>query len=237
MVALLGVKLFIFGGLGVFQYPCFIDPATNDVSGMYSGMIVSAVAFAVGFGLSFPLYKDEAPATAAANSAPSQKVVIVPNVEPAAGLKDETLQSPLTGEIVALADVPDEVFASGVLGKGIAVNPSEGKIFAPADAEVTTLFPTGHAIGLKTSNGAELLIHIGMDTVKMNGDGFKTHVAQGDTVKQGQLLIEFDIKKIKAAGYPIITPVIVTNSADYKDVVPAEGKNITSGENLISTVV
>lgn len=236
LVALLGVKLYIFGGLGVFQYPCFIDPATNDVSGMYNGMIVSAVAFAVGFGMAFPLYKDEAPATAAENSAPSQKVVIVPN-EPAAGLKDETLQSPLTGEIVALADVPDEVFASGVLGKGIAVNPSEGKVFAPADAEVTTLFPTGHAIGLKTSNGAELLIHIGMDTVKMNGDGFKTHVSQGDQVKAGQLLIEFDIAKIQKAGYPIITPVIVTNSADYKDIVPAEGKNIGNGENLISTVV
>ena len=153
------------------------------------------------------------------------------------GLKDEILQSPLTGELVALSDVPDEVFSSGVLGKGIAVNPSEGKIFAPADAEVTTLFPTGHAIGLKTSKGTEILIHIGMDTVKMNGDGFKTHIQQGDKVKQGQLLIEFDIGKIKKAGYPIITPVIVTNSASYKDVVPAEGKNISNGENLISTVV
>ena len=237
MVALLGVKLFIFGGLGVFQYPCFIDPATNDVSGMYSGMIVSAVAFAVGFGLTFPIYKDETPAVASTNSAPSQKVVIVPNVEPAAGLKDETLQSPLTGELVALSDVPDEVFASGVLGKGIAVNPSEGKIFAPADSEVTTLFPTGHAIGLKTSKGTEILIHIGMDTVKMNGDGFKTHVAQGDKVKAGQLLIEFDIEKIQKAGYPIITPVIVTNTAEFKDIVPIEGKNIKNGEDLITTVI
>lgn len=237
LVALLGVKLFIFGGLGVFQYPCFIDPATNDVSGMYSGMIVSAVAFAVVFAMTFPIYKDETPATVAANSALSQKVVIVPNVEPAAGLKDETLQSPLTGEIVALADVPDEVFASGVLGKGIAVNPSEGKVFAPADAEVTTLFPTGHAIGLKTSKGAEILIHIGMDTVKMNGDSFKTHVQQGDKVKAGQLLIEFDIEKIKKAGYPIITPVIVTNHADYKDIIPSEGKIIGNGDTLISTVV
>ena len=191
LVALFGVKLFIFGGLGVFEYPCFIDPATNDVSGMYNGMIVSAISFIAGFAMTFPIYKDE---VVAATSAPAPEPV-----EEVIELKSEVLQSPLTGELVNLTDVPDEVFASGVMGKGIAVNPSEGKVFAPANCEVTTLFPTGHAIGLKTSNGTEILIHIGMDTVKMNGEGFKTHVVQGDKVKAGQLLIEFDIEKIKAA--------------------------------------
>lgn len=234
LVAILGVKLFIFGGLGVFQYPCFIDPATNDVSGMYSGMIVSAVAFAAGFAMTFPIYKDEiVAAPAAAAPAPVEE----PAEETPAELRREILASPLTGNLVALPDVPDEVFASGVLGKGIAVEPTVGKVFAPADAEVTTLFPTGHAIGLKTVNGAELLIHIGMDTVKMNGDGFKTHVAQGDKVTKGQLLIEFDIDKIKKAGYPIITPVLVTNTAAYKDIVTVEGNKINNGENLISTVI
>ena len=238
LVAILGVKLFIFGGLGVFQYPCFIDPTTNDVSGMYSGMIVSAVAFAAGFAMTFPLYKDEEPKVVSAAETDTVNDIalsVAQNEEKI--LKREILQSPLTGEVVALSDVPDEVFASGVLGKGIAINPAEGTVFAPADAEVTTLFPTGHAIGMKTANGAEILIHIGMDTVKMNGDGFKTHVQQGDKVKQGKLLIEFDIEKIKQAGYPVITPVVVTNFNDYRDIIPTESKNVNQGENLISTIV
>ena len=138
---------------------------------------------------------------------------------------------------MALSDVPDEVFASGVPGKGVVINPAEGKVFALADAEVTTLFPTCHAIGMKTANGAEILIHIGMDTVKMNGEGFKIHVAQGDNVEQGQLLIKFDITKIKQAGYPVITPVVVTNFNDYRDIIPTESKNVQHGENLISTFV
>lgn len=237
LVAILGVKLFIFGGLGVFQYPCFIDPTTNDVSGMYNGMIASAVAFAAGFAMAFPTYKDEETSAAVAGGAPVEKVELVEKVEEPTKIEREILKSPLTGDLVALPDVPDEVFASGLLGKGIAVNPSVGQVVAPADGEVTTLFPTGHAIGIKTTKGAELLIHIGMDTVKMNGDGFKTHVQQGDKVKQGQLLIEFDIDKIKKAGYPVITPVLVTNHDSYKDIVTVEGKNISQGDNLITTAI
>ena len=238
LVALLGVKLFIFGGLGVFQYPCFIDPSTNDVSGMYNGMIVSAVAFIAGFAMAFPVYKDEAPAAAAAAGGHTEKVELVETANTEAPtVKREILQSPMTGELVALPDVPDPVFASGALGKGIAINPAVGKVFAPADAEVTTLFPTGHAIGLKTDNGAELLIHIGMDTVKMEGRGFKTHVNQGDRVTKGQLLIEFNIDLIQKEGYPVITPMLVTNSASYTDIVTVEGKTITNGESIITTVI
>lgn len=136
-----------------------------------SGMIVSAVAFAAGFAMAFPLYKDEAPKVVAAGETTTASDIalsVAQNETPS--LKREILGSPLTGEVVALANVPDEVFSSGVLGKGAAVNPSVGKVIAPADSEITTVFPTGHAIGMKTSNGAEFLIHIGMDTVKMNGD-------------------------------------------------------------------
>ena len=243
LVALLGVKLFIFGGLGVFQYPCFIDPATNDLSGMYSGMIVSAVAFAAGFGMAFPLYKDEAPlapavvATSETTAAGDIAMQVAQNENAIQGVKREILKSPLTGNIVALSDVPDEVFSSGVLGKGIAIEPTVGKVIAPADGEITTLVPTGHAVGIKSKNGAEILIHIGMDTVKMNGDGFKTHVQQGDKVKQGQLLIEFDIAKIKKAGYPIITPFVITNYAEYKDIITDDAKTIKGGDNLITTAV
>ena len=203
-----------------------------------SGMIVSAVAFAAGFAMAFPLYKDEAPkVVAAGETTTAGDIALSVAQNEAPSLKREILGSPLTGEVVALANVPDEVFSSGVLGKGAAVNPSVGKVVAPADAEITTVFPTGHAIGMKTSNGAELLIHIGMDTVKMNGDGFKTHVQQGDRVKKGQLLVEFDIDKIKKAGYPVITPVVVTNFADYKDIIAPDEQKISGGDNFITTVV
>ena len=235
LIAFFGVKLFIFGGLGVFEYPCFIDPSTNDISGMYNGMIVSAISFIIGFAMTFPIYKDDVPAVVAAAETTPANDSVAQNESPE--LKSEILKSPLTGGLVTLSDVPDEVFASGLLGKGIAVNPTVGRVVAPADGEVTTLFPTGHAIGIKTDKGAELLIHIGMDTVKMNGDGFKTHIQQGDKVKAGQLLIEFDIDKIKAAGYPVITPVLVTNHDSYKDIITVEGQSVSQGDNLITAAV
>lgn len=235
LVALLDVRLYIFGGLGIFQYPCFINPATNDVSGMYNGMIVSAVSFVAGLAMALPLYKDEAVAEpAVATPAPAPAAESAPaEVE----LQGEELASPLTGNTVKLPEVPDPVFASGMMGQGLAVEPTVGKVFAPADAEVTTLFPTGHAIGLKTSNGAEILIHIGMDTVQMNGDGFKAHIAQGDKVKKGQLLMEFDIEKIKKAGYPIITPVLITNSAAFASITPVEVAQIKNGDKIITTAI
>ena len=242
LMALLDVKLYIFGGLGIFCYPGFIDPVANDVSGMYNSIIVSLIAMAVGFGITFPIYKDEvveAPAAPVSEPAPAPQPE--PKSEPVSIVKEsaaksEILASPLTGKLVAIPDVPDPVFSSGALGQGIAVDPSEGKVFAPADAEVSTLFPTGHAIGLITSNGAEILIHIGMDTVEMNGEGFKAHVNQGDHVKKGDLLIEFDIDKIKAAGHPVITPVVVTNHANFKKVSPAS-QSVSSGDDLISIEV
>ena len=193
LMALLDVQLFIFGGLGVFEYPCFINPATNDVSGMYNGMIVSVVSFALGFVMTLPIYKDEEAVTAPVGKVIAEERDSVTEEEAALVTGSGILFSPLTGKLVAMADVPDEVFSSGLLGSGIAVDPSEGRVVAPADATVTTLFPTGHAIGLTTDKGVELLIHIGMDTVKMDGDGFKSYVNQGDRVKAGQCLIEFDI--------------------------------------------
>ena len=117
-----------------------------------------------------------------------------------------------------MADVPDETFAAEVLGMGAAVDPTEGKVVAPADGEVSTLFDTHHAIGLTLDNGMELLIHIGINTVELNGEGYKAHVAEGDRVKRGQTLITFDIPLIKSKGYPVITPVIITNPDDFKDI-------------------
>lgn len=244
LMALLDVKLYIFGGLGIFCYPGFIDPVANDVSGMYNAIIVSLISMAIGFAITFVLYKDSefAPAVTAPAApapepqAPAPAPVATESAESESSLKPEILASPLSGKLVAISDVPDPVFSSGALGQGIAVDPSEGKVFAPADAEITTLFPTGHAVGMVTSGGAEILIHIGMDTVEMNGEGFTTHIQQGDHVKKGQLLIEFDIDKIRAAGHPVITPVVVTNHASYKKIAPV-GQSVSNGDDLISTEV
>ena len=148
-------------------------------------------------------------------------------------LQDETIISPIVGQAVALENVNDPVFSSGAMGQGIAVKPSEGVVYAPADAEVTIAFATGHAFGLKTANGAEILIHVGIDTVSMNGDGFEQKVAQGDKVKAGDVLGTFDSAKIAAAGLDDTTMVIVTNTADYASVTPVATGAVAKGDAII----
>ena len=151
----------------------------------------------------------------------------------ASEVSEQAISSPLAGPIVALEDTPDAVFASGAMGQGVAVEPSVGEVVAPADGVIRLLFPTNHAIGLATDDGADLLIHVGMDTVALEGQGFTAHVTQGSKVKKGQLLLSFDIEAIKEAGYPVTTPIIVTNTADYVKVdVVAEGQ-IEVGTQLL----
>ncbi|NQN51430.1 PTS system trehalose-specific EIIBC component [Streptococcus suis] len=145
------------------------------------------------------------------------------------------LISPLTGEAKDLSQATDPVFSSGVMGKGIVIDPSEGKLFAPVDGEVSVLFPTFHAIGITTSTGVELLMHIGMDTVGLEGKGFTAHVKQGDKVKAGDLLIDFDIAVIKAAGLVAETPIIVTNQTDFDtQVIGNLPRTITQGETILT---
>ncbi|WP_247948156.1 sucrose-specific PTS transporter subunit IIBC [Streptococcus constellatus] len=190
------------------------------------------VTTGLGFGLTYAFgYKDtEEEATEA-------KEVVEANEAAAPVLTDETILSPIVGSIVDLKDVNDPVFSSGAMGQGIAVKPSEGVVYAPADAEVTIAFATGHAYGLKTTNGAEILIHIGIDTVSMNGDGFDQKVAQGIKVKAGDVLGTFDVAKIAAAGLDDTTMVIVTNTADYASVTPVAEGAVTKGEAVIELKV
>ena len=150
-----------------------------------------------------------------------------------ASLQDETIISPIVGQAVALSDVDDPVFSSGAMGRGIAIKPSEGVVYAPADAEVTIAFATGHAYGLKTANGAEILIHVGIDTVSMGGEGFDQKVAQGDKVKAGDVLGTFEAEKIAAAGLDDTTMVIVTNTADYASVTPVAEGALAKGDAII----
>lgn len=146
---------------------------------------------------------------------------------------EKIICSPLCGEAIRMSDVPDDTFAAEILGKGMAVIPGEGKLVAPFDGEVSTLFETKHAIGITSQDGVELLIHIGINTVELQGEYYESYVKQGDKVKAGQLLLRFDVKKIKDAGYNITTPVIVTNSEDYEDIQGIKTGDIEMMEALI----
>ncbi|MCM1498680.1 MAG: beta-glucoside-specific PTS transporter subunit IIABC [Clostridium sp.] len=141
--------------------------------------------------------------------------------------------SPLTGSVIALTDIEDEVFASEAMGKGVAVEPSEGKVLAPFDGKIVSLLDSHHAVGIEGDNQVEILIHVGMDTVKLEGRHFTAHVKEGDTVKKGDLLIEFDIAAIKEEGYPVTTPVVVTNTDEFEDVTAAVSGDVKAGEELL----
>ncbi|NQK44902.1 PTS transporter subunit EIIC [Streptococcus suis] len=221
------------GGMGVFLYPSLVNPANGDMSGMVAaiGLTVAAIvaSFAIQMVLPVPYLYGE----------PTEKKTVEPTKESVPELKEikqEIIASPLIGKVVKLEDVPDAVFASGAMGKGIAIDPLDGILVSPAKAEVTLVFPTKHAIGLRTENGAELLIHIGMDTVSLAGKGFESFVQVGDVVEAGQKLLEFDLHQIKAADLPVITPIIVTNTADYEDILVTQESQINSGDYLLTTV-
>ncbi|MBQ8851574.1 MAG: PTS glucose transporter subunit IIA [Oscillibacter sp.] len=139
----------------------------------------------------------------------------------------------MNGTVVALADVADEAFASGALGEGIAIEPSEGKLFAPADGTVEAVFDSKHAVSLTTKEGAEILLHIGIDTIKLGGKHFTPHVEEGQEVKKGELLISFDMDAIKAAGYPLTTPMAVCNTDDYAKILPLASGKIQAGQDIL----
>ena len=150
-----------------------------------------------------------------------------------AAAESKEIESPLTGTIIPLSEVHDEVFASEMMGKGCAIIPEEGKVYAPFDGKVVGLLDSHHAVGMESADGVEVLIHVGMDTVKLNGRCFTIHVEEGEQVKKGQLLLEFDIPGIKEAGYEVTTPVIITNSDEFHDVqMKAEGQ-VTAGTQIL----
>lgn len=144
-----------------------------------------------------------------------------------------TIASPVSGTVVPLAEVPDPTFAQGILGPGAAVQPSEGRIVAPANGTVDMMFDTGHAVSMTTSEGAELLIHVGIDTVQLEGKHYKACCKAGQQVKKGDVLIEFDPAAIKAEGYQIVTPILVCNP-DAFTVEPAAGGTVAAGDALLT---
>ncbi|ORO81856.1 sucrose-specific PTS transporter subunit IIBC [Streptococcus oralis] len=195
-------------------------------------LLMVAVSFVLGFALTYMFgYEDE---EEVATEVATERLV---QEETTGNLpvapQNETIQTPIVGDVVALENVNDPVFSSGAMGQGIAVKPSQGVVYAPADAEVSIAFATGHAYGLKTTNGAEILIHVGIDTVTMNGEGFEQKVSQGDKVKAGDVLGTFDSSKIAAAGLDDTTMVIVTNTADYASVTPVASGSVVKGDAII----
>lgn len=208
-------------------------------------LIEMIIAVGVAFVISFLLYKDQKPEVRAAAadgrsaSAASETAAIESSgTEGAADtaaepVKDETLNSPVNGRIVPLSEVSDETFASEMLGTTVAVEPSDGRIAAPCDAEVLNVFDTGHAVCLTTKSGGELLIHVGVDTVKMEGKGFTKKVADGDKVHAGDVLIEADLDAIREAGYPATTMVILTNADQFSKVEKAEPGEVGTGSRIM----
>lgn len=146
--------------------------------------------------------------------------------------KEIVLGAPLKGKCVSIKEVPDPTFGEEILGKGIAVIPTDGNVYAPADGCISTVFPTGHAVGLTTDDGAELLIHIGLDTVELKGEPFSIKIENGQNVKKGDLLITANLDKIKEAGKDIITPMVICNSDEWV-VETVTGKDVEAGETVI----
>lgn len=231
---------YTMGGMGLFAIPSYFSPkhvpagANTDVNNVWYFLIAILMSFVLGFVLT-----------------QLTKIPYLyggPDVKPVSGdkaaepiaelkeLKQEIIASPMIGQVVKLENVPDEVFASGAMGKGIAIDPADGTVVAPAAGEITLVFPTGHAIGMRTENGAEILIHVGMDTVSLAGKGFNTFVQVGDKVDAGQKLLEFDLATIREANLPVISPVIVTNATEFEDVFTTQNARVNIGDYLLTTL-
>lgn len=217
-------------GIGATSYGVTGIPGlliTLDYTLQY--VIVLAVSFAITFVLTWITWKEETEETEeTAQTTPAAEETSAEKADP------KTVYAPVKGNVIARENIPDATFASGVLGDGVGIEPTEGVVAAPFDGEITSAIDTKHAIGLRNAEGMELLIHVGVDTVKMNGEGFEIFVAEGDTVKKGQKLLTFDIKKIEAAGYSATTAVLLTNSDDYADFKVVKNGETTVGEELFT---
>ncbi len=222
-----GTLAFASGAPGLLTLPIFYGPGGQGFPGLILGIVVSFVVSAVLtyiLGFKDPVEEEE---TKSDSTSSAQQFVRTTNAS------DEEVFSPIQGTIVELSEVPDPAFASGAMGKGIAIEPAVGRVVAPFDGTVTVAFKKKHALAVVSDTGAEILVHVGVDTVKLDGQHFVSHIKEGDRVQAGDLLLEFDIAQIKAAGYHTVTPIIVTNSANYDEVIPQVKGQVHSQELLL----
>lgn len=219
-----GTKKYSMGGLGIFGIPNYLNPTGTGESGLVGVLLGIGIAAVVAFVLTTILWKDKSEE----EEGPKEKA--------SADIKQETILSPMAGTTIPLEQVKDEAFSQGILGRGIAVRPLDGEVYAPFTGTVETLFPTKHAIGLVSDKGCELLIHIGFDTVKLEGRHFTAHVKQGDHVVKGQKLLSFDKEQMEKEGYVLDTPVIVTNFDQYADIAGQNETDVKPGDVLLTAL-
>ncbi len=223
-------RKFSMGGMGIFEFPAMMNPdgTMDNLMIAFAGVAITMI---IAFIMTFVFFKDKEE---------SKKVIETINEESkeesetTALIKNIMITSPLKGKLIPLSEVQDAAFASEVLGKGCAIVPEEGILTSPVDGTVATLFPTLHAVGIVSNDGVEILIHIGFDTVQLEGKGFEAFVKQGDEVKKGQKLLAFDIERMKEAGYSIETPVIITNTSSYLDILIQNVDHVEHGDDLLS---
>lgn len=241
LIGFFGTRMYMMGGMGIFSIPATIGPKSGVDMSVYGLMIAMAVSFVLGFVLQIALGKKSVDAAYDEKQAKAVQEVanqadVIAKAAPASNTDlnvSTELVSPLDGELLPLSEVKDEVFSSGAMGEGVAIEPSQGVLHAPADGRVVMTSPTGHAIGMKTKDGAEILMHIGMDTVNLQGKGFETLVDKGDEVKAGDELVKFDIDEIHSAGYIVTTPIVVTNSKDYEKVSVVCQGEVKVGQEIL----
>lgn len=249
-------RKFMMGGMGIFEFPAMIEP-DGGTGNLVVAVIGVSISMVIAFVATMILYRDKDVAVDSQNASDSGKFADggktadggkAADSQKAAGRRNKAggaqdpmmnaieIGSPIKGKVLKLETVKDDAFASCILGKGAAILPEEGRVYAPVDGEVSVLFPTLHAIGIKSEEGVEILIHIGLDTVQLEGKGFEASVAQGDRVKKGQLLVTFDKDFIESQGYCVETPVIITNTQDYLDVVETGEEQVEAGASLVTVL-
>lgn len=223
VIGLTNLTMYTYTGMGVIGMLGMLSPENPQILAI---VVAVLVPFIVSFLLAFFLFKDEEGVKEIEPEKKNTKSL----------MRQETILAPMKGSIKPLSESNDEAFSSGALGKGVIISPEEGSVVAPFDGIVRTLFPTKHAIGIVSDDGCEVLIHIGIDTVRLEGEGFVAHVAQGDRVNAGQTLITFDLETIQAKGYDVTSPVIVTNSDNYLDIAEMNSTHVNTEDALLTVI-
>ncbi len=223
VASLIGLSQYTSWGLGIFAIPSMIDP-NNAMFTLVGGICVCAVALVLGFAVAYLTFREK------------KKVESKIHTSDPKMITQEVILSPMEGLVKELSSIEDEAFSSLALGNGIAIDPKDGKVISSVTGTVMTVFPMKHAIGIISDTGVEILIHLGVNTVMLNGMYFESYVKEGDRVKCGDILIEIDIDKVKEEGYSMISPIIITNTCDYRDIMGIEPKEIDFGQEIIKCI-